>query len=188
MIKKKTKTKNTKIQKTKNKKKKTKKTTAYSAKRMPKQKTISNSNSISILGIPSTDSRHNGKMQHLRISWRNPCIWRLDFCQIIKSCSCFWMDHKSNKFVVYRFMTSEGSCTLILPFTSQSWQSVAQNRRKIFNRVKRRHILAFYRPNFRLQTKRVLEIELNEQEFLPFFIDFYLVITDTDSRHPRFSL
>ena len=34
---------------------------AYGAKRMPKQKTISNSNSISILGIPSTDSRHNGK-------------------------------------------------------------------------------------------------------------------------------
>ena len=28
---------------------------------MPKQKTISNSNSISVLGIPSTDSRHNGK-------------------------------------------------------------------------------------------------------------------------------
>ena len=35
--------------------------TAYSAKCMPKQKTISNSNSISMLGIPSTDSRHNGK-------------------------------------------------------------------------------------------------------------------------------
>ena len=34
----------------------------------------------------------------------------------------------------------------------------------------------------------VLEIELNEQECLPFFIDFYLGITDTDSRHPRFSL
>ena len=33
----------------------------YGAKCMPKQKTISNSNSISILGIPSTDSRHNGK-------------------------------------------------------------------------------------------------------------------------------
>ena len=32
-----------------------------SAKRKPKQKTISNSNSISILGIPSTDLRHNGK-------------------------------------------------------------------------------------------------------------------------------
>ena len=42
------------------KKTKTKKT-AYGAKRMPKQKTISNSNSISILGIPSTDSRNNGK-------------------------------------------------------------------------------------------------------------------------------
>ena len=27
------------------------------------------------------------KMQHLRVSWRNQCIWRLDFCQIIKSCS-----------------------------------------------------------------------------------------------------
>ena len=35
--------------------------TAYGAKRVPKQKTISNSNSISILGIPVTDSRHNGK-------------------------------------------------------------------------------------------------------------------------------
>ena len=34
---------------------------ASGAKRMPKQKTISNSNSISILGIPSTDSRYNGK-------------------------------------------------------------------------------------------------------------------------------
>ena len=35
--------------------------TAYGAKRMPKQKTILNSNSISILGIPVTDSQHNGK-------------------------------------------------------------------------------------------------------------------------------
>ena len=54
--------------------------------------------------------------------------------------------------------------------------------------VKRGHVLAFYRPNFRLQNKRVLEIELNEQELLPFFIDFYLGIPDTDSRHPRFPL
>ena len=38
-----------------------KKKTAYGAKRMPKQKTISNSNSISILDIPVTFSRHNGK-------------------------------------------------------------------------------------------------------------------------------
>ena len=35
--------------------------TAYGAKRMSKQKTISNSNCISMLGIPSTDSRHDGK-------------------------------------------------------------------------------------------------------------------------------
>ena len=35
--------------------------TAYGAKRMPKLKTIWNSNSISILGITSTDSQHNGK-------------------------------------------------------------------------------------------------------------------------------
>ena len=35
--------------------------TAFGAKRMPKQNAISNSKSISILGIPITDFRHNGK-------------------------------------------------------------------------------------------------------------------------------
>ena len=35
--------------------------TAYGAKRMPNQKTISNSNYISILSIPDTFSQHNGK-------------------------------------------------------------------------------------------------------------------------------
>ena len=35
--------------------------TAYATTRMPKQKTISNLNSISVLGIPSNDYRHNGK-------------------------------------------------------------------------------------------------------------------------------
>ena len=35
--------------------------TAYGAKLMLKQKTILYSNSISVLGIPSTDSQHNGK-------------------------------------------------------------------------------------------------------------------------------
>ena len=77
------------------------------------------------------------EIQHLRISWRNPCIWRLDFCQIIKSCSCFWMDHKSKQIFSLidrfdRFMTSEGSYTLILPFTSKTGQYVAQNRQKLF--------------------------------------------------------
>ena len=33
---------------------------------------------------------------------------------------------------IERFMTSEGSDTLILPFTSKSGQSVAQNKQKIF--------------------------------------------------------
>ena len=37
------------------------KKTAYGAKRRPKKKAISNSISIAILGIPSTDSQHNGK-------------------------------------------------------------------------------------------------------------------------------
>ena len=37
------------------------------------------------------------KMQHLCIAWRDPCFWRLDFCQIIKSCSGFWMDQKSKQ-------------------------------------------------------------------------------------------
>ena len=52
-------------------------------------------NKFSIAG----DNRHSKhrKMQHLVISWRNPCIGRLDFCYIIRSCSCFWMDHKSKK-------------------------------------------------------------------------------------------
>ena len=35
--------------------------TAYGAKHMPKQKTISNSSSFSIIGIPVTFSQHNGK-------------------------------------------------------------------------------------------------------------------------------
>ena len=34
------------------------------------------------------------KMQHLRISWKNQCIWRLNFCQIIKYCSSFRMNQK----------------------------------------------------------------------------------------------
>ena len=37
------------------------KKTVYGARRMTKQKTISNSNSVSMLGIPSTNSQHNRK-------------------------------------------------------------------------------------------------------------------------------
>ena len=98
--------------------------TAYSAKLVPKQTTKSN--------YPRHLLPAQWKMQHLRISWRNPCIWRLDFCQIIKSCSCFWMDHKSKKrfSLIDRLMTSEGGDTLILPVISKTGQSVAQNRKK----------------------------------------------------------
>ena len=64
------------------------------------------------------------------------------------------MDQKSKQVysLIDRFMTSEGSDT-ILPFTSKTGQSVVQNKR-FFNLgllVKRGHILAVYRPNFRLQ-------------------------------------
>ena len=78
------------------------------------------------------------KMQHLRISWRNPCIWRLDICQIIQSCSYFWMDHKLKQasslidWFQSMYDVRRGSYSLILPFTSKTGQSVAQNRQKIF--------------------------------------------------------
>ena len=67
------------------------------------------------------------------------------------------MDHKSKQVfsLIDRFMTSEGSYTLILPFTSKTGQSVKKNKKIIIIiiwvlLVKRGHILAFYRPNFRL--------------------------------------
>ena len=128
--------------------KKKKKKKVYGAKRMPKQKTISNSNSILILGISVTFSRHNGK------------------CNIFAFHEVLSIDFD-------RCMTSEGSDTLILPFTSKM-----QNRHKIVftwvSLLNRGDIVAFYRSNFRLQTYKVLEIELNEQECLPFLIDFYI--------------
>ena len=53
-------------------------------------------------------------------------------------------------------MMSEGSDMLILTFTSKTGQSVAQNRQKIFFilvlLVNRGEVLAFYMPNFRIQT------------------------------------
>ena len=108
---------------------------AYGAKRMPKQKTISNSNAISILGIPSTDSRHNGKC-NLCAFCKEIHVFGLDFCQIIKSCSCFWMDHKLKQVYSlidrFRSIYDVRSYMLILPFTIKTGQSVAQNRQKMF--------------------------------------------------------
>ena len=110
---------------------------AYSAKRMLKQKTISNSNSISILGIPVTDSRHNGKCNfcafHEEIHAFEDWIFvRLSGLVLASE----WTTNR-NKFIVKlidfdQFMTSKGSGMLILPFTSKTGQSVAQNRIKIF--------------------------------------------------------
>ena len=74
--------------------------------------------------------------------------------------------------LIDRFMTSEGGVILILPFTSNTGQTVAQNRQRIFFicalRVQRGHFMAFYMHNFKLKNKRELEIELHEHDFLPF--------------------
>ena len=112
-------------------------TTAYSAKRMPKQKTISISNSISILGITSTDSQHNGKCNicafHREIRAFEDWIFVILSSLVLAS---EWTTNR-NKFIVKSIdfdliMTSQGSYTLILPFTSKTGQSVAQNRQKLF--------------------------------------------------------
>ena len=95
------------------------KKTAYGAKRIPKQKTISNSNSVSILGITenATFAHFMKKSMHLKTGFL--IDYQVLFLlpngpQIEKSLQC-------------RFMTSEGTDTLILPFTSKTGQSVAQN-------------------------------------------------------------
>ena len=164
---------------------------------MQKQKTISNSNSTSILGIPNTDSRHNGKCNICAFHEEIRAFEDWIFVRLSRLVLASEWTINRKKFIFQsidfdRFMTSEGSYTLILPSTSKTGQSVVQNRQRFFLiwvlLVKREYILAFYRLNFRLQTYRVLEIELNEQEFLPLFIDFYLGIPDIDSRHPRYSL
>ena len=111
--------------------------TAYGARCMPKQKTISNTNSISILGIPSTDSRHNRKCKicafHEEIHAFEDWIFvRLSSLVLASE----WTTNR-NKFIVQsidfdRFITSDGSYTLILPFTFKTGKSVAQNRQKFF--------------------------------------------------------
>ena len=94
------------------------------------------------------------KMQHLRISWRNPCIWRPGFCQIIKYCFCFWMDHKSKQVYslidLWRQVATRWICPLSLKRAICSTQQTKDFLIWVLL-VKRGHILAFYRPNFRLQ-------------------------------------
>ena len=106
---------------------------------MYEDQTISNSKSISILGIPTTDSRHNGKCN---ICAFHEEIHAYEDWNFVRLSSLFlaseWITNR-NKFIAqsidfYRFMTSEGSYmyTLILPFTSKTGQSAAQNKRKDF--------------------------------------------------------
>ena len=78
------------------------------------------------------------KMQHLCISWRNPCFEDWIFVRLSSLVIVFEWTTNRNKFIVKsidfdRFITSEGSFTLILPFTSKTEQSVAQSRQNIFN-------------------------------------------------------
>ena len=135
--------------------------TACVAKSMPKQKTISNSNSISMLGIPSTNSRHNGKCNictfHGEIhAFKDWIFVRLSSLVLASE----WTTNR-NKFIISsndfnRFITSEGNYTLILSFYSKTGSicSAKQTKGNLIwvLLVKRGHILAFYRPNFRLQT------------------------------------
>ena len=146
-----------------------KKKTAYGAGRMPNRRAYRTQTLFQffLFGTLVTYSRHNGKC--------NICA----FHEEIRAVEDWIFD---------RFMTSESRDTLILPFTSKTGQSVGKRSFIWVLLVNRGDILSFYRHNFRLQTNRVLEIELNEQELLPFLIDFYLGIPDTNSRHPRLTL
>ena len=112
------------------------------------------------LGIPNTDSRHNGKCNICAFHEEIHAFEDWIFVRLSSLVLAFEWTTNRDKIIVEsidfdRFMTSECSYTLILPFTSTTEQSVAQNRQKFVLiwvlLVKRGHILAFYRPNIRLQ-------------------------------------
>ena len=91
-------------------------------------------NPISLLGIPSTDSRHNGKCNICAFHGKIHLFEDWIFVRLSVLAS-EWTTNR-NKFTILsndfdRFMTSEGSYTLILPFYSKMGQSVAQNRQNI---------------------------------------------------------
>ena len=111
-----------------------------------------------------------------------------------KSCSCFWMNHKSKNVcsLIDRFITSDSSDTLILPLTSKTGQSAVQNRQKTFlfgfYKKKQRTYFGILQAWFQTPDLKHTRDKLNKEDFLPFFISFYLCIPATNSRHPRFSL
>ena len=101
-----------------------------------KQKTISNSNSILILGILVTYSRHNGNCNICAFHEKSILLktgFLLD-CQVLFLLLNGPQIEKGLQFkLIDRFrLKTESSDTLILPFTSKTGQSAAQNRQTIF--------------------------------------------------------
>ena len=76
------------------------KKTAYGAKHMPKQKTISNSNSISILGIPSMDSRPKGKSNICAFHEENHAFEDWNFVRLSSLVLASEWTTNQNKFIV----------------------------------------------------------------------------------------
>ena len=115
---------------------------------------------------PSPFTRHNGKCNICILNKENKLFEGLFF--VISSHLVLALERiKSRKHSLVksigfdRFMTSEGTETLILAFTSKTGQSVEHTRHRIFqNRFflsGNGYIQAFYRLNFRIQTLKVLE-------------------------------
>ena len=111
------------------------KKTAYGAKHMPKQKTISNSNSFSILGIPVTflGTTDNATFAHfMKKSMHLKTGFLLDHQVLFLLLNGPHIEKKFNGAIYSEKQTKDFFMWDLL--------------------VNRGHILAFYRPNFRLQT------------------------------------
>ena len=105
--------------------------TAYGAKPMSKQKTISNSNFISILGILVTDSRILGTTENAAFAhfMKKAMHLKTGFLSVYQVLFLLLNGPTNrNKFEV----KSIDFDTSILPFTSTTGQSVAQISQKIF--------------------------------------------------------
>ena len=86
---------------------------------------------------PSTNTQHNGKCNICAFHEEIHAFEDRIFVRLSSPVLAFEWTTNRNKFIVQwidfnQFMMSEGSYKLILPFTSKTGQSVAQNRQKIF--------------------------------------------------------
>ena len=101
-----------------------------------------------------------------------------------KSCSCFWMDHKSKNVcsLIDRFITSDSSDTLILPLTSKTGQSAVQNRQKTFlfgfYKKKQRTYFGILQAWFQTPDLKHTRDKTKQRGFFAFFHQFL-------SLHPR---